>query len=678
MNMNDENLKYLRKFIVFDTSPVFSYIRQEILCPCGNENIYTCSDEKVIDELVGRGEISEVRSESKYYTIEEGRFIRYDMKTRKDNGKDVNFLVRVPITDNFYMTIKEDIGYDNGIERYNMWRGDMIIEGEIIKPYDVDSSRFANPMDMSKVLMEVGSSLVMFDNSILKDVRIAMQETSNPKIRNVFQTFGFRHSDIYEAKSTIISKKGIIALEKDEGEVDLSHIPYANHLDIAVINDRDFQRVGKHIKNDLLKIQSSYIVNCLVGYTFLAGFTSKIVASPKWSGDRIGLWLTGLTGSGKSFAASLFQCFFGSFMDDGSIVSWTSTPNAIQTIGYFFNDAIYLVDDFKIGHFNKSQLNGVTMIFQNYTDGRARGRLSATIEIREGKHIRGSMLITGEDILHNEASIMARYHIIDVNKDGLNFKAGEKALEYRHLYSGFMGRYIEWVMKQDKYIEKIVRSVNKEKKIFIGSRTTTNVSRVAQSFGYNYIGFKMFCSFMEDSGFITKDEKIKLLKEQKIQMTYEFGKRVIAAAGSTVGEVFLEAVSSLIDSQDLKVHNPSMGDIESNIGRINYTGFDKDETDPYLYFFPKKTIKIVSDNLDIKGDTFNFTVKSLTEDLLHGGHLRPGQASHRDNCCSVWYQDKTRAVMGILKISLGFEGPDILKEDFNSVESENIDNLSGW
>lgn len=653
---------YVRKFRIFDISPVFAHINNGKLNKFGEGDIYTCKDDELSSKLVEEGLISEVRSDARYYAVEEGRFVKYETKNRKNKGENVEYLSRTAITDNFYLTIEEDIGYDNGIEKYSIWKGNMIIEGNIRKPYEIDSTRFATSPEIAKVLLEIGSSLVMFDNSILKDVRLAMQETSQPKKRDVFQTFGFRNNDVYESKSTIISRKGIITLEKGEGEVDLNRIPYAKYLDISSLSDKDFKRVGKHIKDDLLHIHGSYLINSLVGFTFLAPFTSKIVVSPKWSGDRIGLWLTGLTGSGKSFAASLFQCFFGEFMDDGSIVSWTSTPNAIQVMGYYFNDALYLVDDFKIGHFSQQQLNGVVMIFQNYTDGRARGRLTATIEMREGKHIRGSMIITGEDILHNEASIMARYHIISVDKAKLNFDAGQRALEYRHLYSGFMGRYIEWFIKHDKYVEKTVDRINREKKLFIGGRNTTNVTRVGQSFAYNLVGFEMFCSFMEDSGFITREEKRKMIKFQKDDLEYEFNRSATDASSAAVGEVFLEAVSSLIDSQDLRIHN---GDTEvSNMenDKINYAGFDKNENDPYLYFFPKRTCKIVSESLNIKGNTFNFTVKSLTDDLLGSGHLRPGQPSRRDNCCSVVYQGKARGVMGIRKDALGFDEPAILSE----------------
>ena len=63
-------------------------------------------------------------------------------------------------------------------------------------------------------------------------------------------------------------------------------------------------------------------------------------ASPDVEALRFALWLTGLTGSGKSFLAKLFMNFFGHYpVSSGHFATWASTANYIQRQGYFFKDA---------------------------------------------------------------------------------------------------------------------------------------------------------------------------------------------------------------------------------------------------------------------------------------------------------------------------------------------------
>src|SRR5262249_20146367 len=134
----------------------------------------------------------------------------------------------------------------------------------------------------------------------------------------------------------------------------------------------------------------------------------------RFAGDvgRFALWLTGLTGTGKSFSSKLFQNFFGNYpLTAGRFVTWGSTANSVQRKGYYFKDALYLVDDYKPEVIKPYD---VVRIMQNYADGTGRGRLKSDTSTNSTRPIRGLLVSTGEDIPEHSASAVARSIIVAV------------------------------------------------------------------------------------------------------------------------------------------------------------------------------------------------------------------------------------------------------------------------
>ena len=123
------------------------------------------------------------------------------------------------------------------------------------------------------------------------------------------------------------------------------------------------------------------------------------------------MWLVGLTGAGKSYLAKLFMNFFGDFpVSSGRFTTWSSTPNYIQRQGYFFKDALFLVDDFKPEVIQPYQ---VVRILQTYADSTARGRFKSD----STTNIAGPFAAcwcTGEDVPEHNASALARSVVVKV------------------------------------------------------------------------------------------------------------------------------------------------------------------------------------------------------------------------------------------------------------------------
>ena len=647
------------KFRIVDITPFFKEVNSGIFTKIReDDNLYTCTEEyhDVVEGYISNGLLKldvleePLRTSSKRYEIEDGRFMCYESKIQ---GNGIRKEYSRSITDNFYIVLDEDIEFDDGIEKIHRYKGRVIVDnGANEFKFVADAKSFVNPSDMGMVLADAGGAKIDFDNNQLKDIRIAMQRTSKYEMRKVSQVFGWQSKKVYQSQSSMIFP-GVV--RGGDSNVDLSDIAHARHLDIVAISNEEFKDVGNNIVEYLMNMHERYPIDCLLGFTFLAPIALKIAESEDWSGGNIGLWISGSSGCGKSYTSLLFQNFFGNFKNSKACLSWSSTPYSIQEDGYYFKDAICMVDDFKISNVSKN-LDAAKSILQNYTDGTARTRLNinSNKRISEGKPIRGSLLITGEDLLDDVGSIMARYHIVSMDKNYINRPAGKNAYKCRNLYSGFMGRYIAWLLKDPKVVNKIVTKIEKQKDRFIGEHTSANIDRVAQSFAYNLVGFEMFCRFLEESGFILAKKRIEMIKIHKNNLFLHIDRNVLDAKDATVSEVFLNILKDLINSGSVKIHIVGVDKPMAYGDRGEYVGFDY--LNKYIYFFGNPVWNAVN---KAAGGLQN-SKPSLLKELVERGFMKPGT---QGNTYNQPLYGKSTTTWRILKSALGYEEEEVTEEE---------------
>ncbi len=142
-----------------------------------------------------------------------------------------------------------------------------------------------------------------------------------------------------------------------------------------------------------------------------------------------------LNGLSKTFAAGLAMNFFGDFpaSECGRMVSWNSTSNYLQSLGYFHKDCLFLIDDFKL---DTTRHNEVVRLLQNYADGTGRGRLRSDATMNVARPIRGLLISTGEDFPLQNASGLARSIVIPVPNREKNLVIGRKCREMSPLIVG--------------------------------------------------------------------------------------------------------------------------------------------------------------------------------------------------------------------------------------------------
>ncbi len=231
-------------------------------------------------------------------------------------------------------------------------------------------------------------------------------------------------------------------------------------------------RVKKHIIDDLLPLNTRVVTSSLLASTACS------ILQPFAPGvGRFGLWLTGLTGAGKSFVAKLFMSFFGDFpVSSGRFATWSSTPNYLQRQGYFFRDSLFLIDDYKpevIQHYN------IVRILQTYADGTARGRLKSDATTNTSRPIRGFLVCTGEDVPEHSASAMARNIVIKLPQREKDLVRGDRCIAECGKYAGVTADFIRWLIANNRMKVFAERVVALQQRFYSDVAGQQNDSRIA-------------------------------------------------------------------------------------------------------------------------------------------------------------------------------------------------------
>jgi hypothetical protein len=219
-----------------------------------------------------------------------------------------------------------------------------------------------------------GAALPGGDLKLGADVlRRAVIAVSDPAIRQVTTATGWTAD-----RSRFVVPGGHVDADGYHGydpslgvaQVDLSGCDNAQWLGLRHLSVEQLRAVKEHVVLDLLRLHEPSVMRSLLGAAALALLRS--LAAPK---SRPVIWLRGLTGSGKTFLASLFMNLFGDYPLDasGRIATWGSTANFLQMVGFYHRDCLFVIDDFKPETTRRAD---VVRLLQNSGDGSAPGPLA--------------------------------------------------------------------------------------------------------------------------------------------------------------------------------------------------------------------------------------------------------------------------------------------------------------
>lgn len=393
---------------------------------------------------------------------------------------------------NFTARILNDVRVHDELSPRRIFEGEINLRGQFSQ-FVIDAHAFANNERLLAAIYDAaGPSAQVYCRP--NELRTAISSLSAPVQRQTTTTFGWTaDGNAYLFPSGRITSTGYApATAQDETRVELSAEQHARYLDLRWISPGLLAQVKQHIVQDLLQLNDRSVTYVLLAVTALA---------PLWhfcgnGFGQFGLWLVGLTGSGKTYLVWLFLQFFGAFPREGGFPPWTATPNFIERQGYFFANALYLVDDNKPELVNQKHVQRIT---QNYADGSGRGRLRSDATSNVTRYIRGRLISTGEDGPPRAASANARSVIVPVANHSKDLDRGERCERASAYYSGFTAALIHWLIAHRR-TDAFAARVNAYRRAYcqpVAGRQ--NDARIANNFATLAAGFEQIAEFLADA-----------------------------------------------------------------------------------------------------------------------------------------------------------------------------------
>jgi hypothetical protein len=446
---------------------------------------------------------------------------------------------------NAIVYIDRDITVKDGPAARRRFEGRVVRNGEV-SDFGIDADDYPlGPRLAAAIFAAAGPKVQVFCR--YEVLGRAISAISQPIRRVVTTDFGWTEpGDAYLTPSVRVDAGGVHPTADDDPvRVDLGDEQCARHLDLAVPREGELGDLKRHVLDDLLGLHERRVTFTLLASVAL-GVLFRFVAGM----NRPALWLVGLTGGGKSFAAKLFQNFYGDFpLELGSAVgSWSSTSNFLQKQGYYFRDATYLVDDYKA---EVTRHPEVIRLLQNYADGSARGRLNSDASTNVSREIRGILVSTGEAIPEQSPSSMARTVIVGVPSRAKDIERGARCLARRHRYPALMAGFIGHVIAEGRGVEFAER-VRELQAFYYGPIAgAQNDLRIAANHALLGAAFEEFAGYLGEVG-AEWGRQARLYVDRDLAEIRD--EMIGAVKEQQPSEIFLATLRSLVENARARIH----------------------------------------------------------------------------------------------------------------------------
>jgi hypothetical protein len=441
-------------------------------------------------------------------------------------------------------------------EESRRFRGTINVRGET-SPFDISTEQFSD--NLRRAIIEAAGSRAEFLGS-LDEIRTAISRNSDAEVRRYLTSQGWAADfSQYVVANGYVDADGYheTAGGADVPAIDLSGHERAKWLGLRRLDPAELRQVKLHVLDDLMGINDRNVVSAM-----LAGVVLSIMIRQAEIGSWPVLWFAGLTGSGKSLLACMGMNFFGDFGRPGSgrYLSWKSTGKSIQSAGYDFRDAMFLVDDYKREDVKHSDC---VMVLQCYADRTGRSRLRSDATMNTTKPIRGLMVSTGEDFPDSNASGRGRAVVIRVPNPEKDIDRVTRCLEHCHLYRGWTAAFIAHAIRNDLGKKFKARVDYWQRRYLERISGRTNDTRIATNHACMAAAFELFADFMRDA-WDEADQAARAFAEEFIAGL------VVDAAGDveeeTPARIFLRILGEQIEFGRVRIEGVGLT-IESDDSR---------------------------------------------------------------------------------------------------------------
>jgi hypothetical protein len=397
---------------------------------------------------------------------------------------------------NFEAFWEEDVAIQDDVASKRSFRGKICLTGQQPVLWSMNAGEFAtNTHLQTAVFNALGPKAEI--SCDLDTLRRAISEISNQVTsRRATTNFGWEDDSgsAYLVPGGRITANGFEPTCASGGmTVDLGECAQAVHLGMRALSAQDLDRVRRHLIADFRELHHHLVTDtifALVGTAVLRRFAGV--------SSRFAVWLKGGTGTGKTLMGKLGMSFFGDYSpnDDSRFVSWSWSPLAIEKAGYYFRDALFLVDDYKTA---TAQHNQVVRLLQAYGDGVGRGRLKADANFNAPRPIRGLLLVTGENAIDHEASSVARTIMVPVEAYPIkDLDRRSRCVQECCNYAGVTADFIRWLIEQRR-TQDFANRVREQEQCFLKKVAgQPNDARVAANFGVLAAAYAEFAEYLSN------------------------------------------------------------------------------------------------------------------------------------------------------------------------------------
>jgi hypothetical protein len=407
------------------------------------------------------------------------------------------------VISNFTIVFKELEETEEGDDRYissQIYKGVITNNKGEEYPIEISTEKYLRDETFVNAIFKV---LRLKDTQLntrkLSQLRMAISKYSDPVIIRKTKNFGFSSDfSTYFTPSVKVNKDGVFKNDELIVDIEAGEKSLERFLDFTLTEPSAEEEWKNFFIEKIFKLYvTAPLPISLFAFAFDL-FIEHLYASSENDNSYV-YWLRGETGTGKTSFAALAQRLFGKFP---SVTSFSSTSSNLEYLGHIYKDCVFPVDDFKRSAVRDDRsLQAFITLIQNYSDHTGRGRMTKDMKVRTVYSVRGNLLITGEDTISQEPSMLARTVSLFLRKSDVTMD--------HTLFSEVMTKSItinEWT----PYLIKYALSLNQEevRNVFNEFRTAfsikfdgkENQTRVAVNMAKMCTSALYFCKYLLGEG----------------------------------------------------------------------------------------------------------------------------------------------------------------------------------
>lgn len=227
------------------------------------------------------------------------------------------------------------------------------------------------------------------------------------------------------------------------------------------------------------------------------------------------MFFLGESSSGKTEFARMLQRFYKS---TGRVIPVTSTPNSLGIYGYFHKDCIVVFDDLKLSNFSSDyEHERLSTLIQNYADGNGKQRATKDLKIQKDFPIRGNLILTGEDIILNQVSTIARGTIVEFKKLADNPELTERVKKLSQEFNKLTPILIQNILSYDGDFSDLEKEATERVNQLLNQEIVSSVeiiSRIRNNLKLLYMAYMIF-----EKTFSLRAEYRKIFEEKLQDIT---------------------------------------------------------------------------------------------------------------------------------------------------------------